>query len=135
MRVEIDEDDLSLIVPWLGGAPDCERYPRAEVIESNAAVAVVPLARTSAARDTAQLSATYIACLLSYASRSALECSSTSTGTRNKHSGKSILRRASRSRDRYAPDRANNLPCHQRIAGGHRLGRVMGALPKKLVSR
>lgn len=43
MPVEIGQDDRSLLVHWLGGAPSCERYMSAEVIESRAAVAVVPV--------------------------------------------------------------------------------------------
>lgn len=43
MPVEVDQDDRSLLVHWLGGAPNFERYPSAEVVESRTAVAVVPV--------------------------------------------------------------------------------------------
>ena len=43
MPVEVGADDRSLLAHWLGGAPSCERYQRAEVIESSTAVAVVPV--------------------------------------------------------------------------------------------
>lgn len=43
MPVEVADDDRSLLVHWLGGAPDFERYLSAQVIESKAAVSVVPV--------------------------------------------------------------------------------------------
>jgi hypothetical protein len=43
MPVEVGEDDRSMLAHWLGGAPSCERYPTAEVVESSKAVAVVPV--------------------------------------------------------------------------------------------
>jgi hypothetical protein len=43
LPVEVGQDDRSMLVHWLGGAPNCERYPTAEVVESRAAVAVVPV--------------------------------------------------------------------------------------------
>lgn len=43
MPVEVGQDDRSLLVYWLGGAPNLERYPRAEVVESRTAVAIVPV--------------------------------------------------------------------------------------------
>jgi hypothetical protein len=43
MPVEVGQGDRSLLVHWLGGAPNLERYSRAEVIESRTAVAVVPV--------------------------------------------------------------------------------------------
>jgi hypothetical protein len=43
MPVEVGQDDRSLFVHWLGGAPNCERYSRSEVVESTTAVAVVPV--------------------------------------------------------------------------------------------
>ncbi|MDE3133203.1 MAG: hypothetical protein KGL15_03970 [Acidobacteriota bacterium] len=42
-RVEVDADDRSVLVHWLGGPPDNERYRRTEVVESDTAVAVVPV--------------------------------------------------------------------------------------------
>jgi hypothetical protein len=43
MPVEVGQDDRSMLVHWLGGAPSRERYPTAEVVESSTAVAVVPV--------------------------------------------------------------------------------------------
>lgn len=43
MPVEVGADDRSLVVHWLGGAPSCERYQHAEVVESRTAVAAVPV--------------------------------------------------------------------------------------------
>jgi hypothetical protein len=43
MTVEVGDDDRSLVVGWLGGAPGSERYSRAEIVESSAAAAVVPV--------------------------------------------------------------------------------------------
>jgi hypothetical protein len=42
-RVDVGADDHSLIVHWLGASPAFEHYPRAEVIESAHAFAIVPL--------------------------------------------------------------------------------------------
>jgi hypothetical protein len=40
-RIEVADDDCTLTVYWLGAAPEYERYPWAEAVESDRAVALV----------------------------------------------------------------------------------------------
>jgi hypothetical protein len=42
-RVDIGDDERSVVVHWLGAVREFERYPRAEVVESIQAFAIVPI--------------------------------------------------------------------------------------------
>jgi hypothetical protein len=42
-RVDVGADERSVVVHWLGASPAFERYPKAEVVESAQAFAVVPV--------------------------------------------------------------------------------------------
>jgi hypothetical protein len=50
-RVELGPDEFTLTVHFMGALPQYEQYPRAEVIESAQAVAIVPIAKDVGSSD------------------------------------------------------------------------------------